>query len=93
MPKPICCECSLEMRIYHTGAKVVELYGDPEKPSPYKIWNGDEYQCPKCKDRVVVHFGNNPRNHFDTGFAKQIAYLKAQDETPVYWVPEKYIPE
>ena len=93
MPKPICCKCSLEMRTWTTGVRVVELYGNPEKPSPYKIWNGDSYKCPKCGSRVVVHFGDNPRQHFDAGFAKQIAYLREQDARPVYWVPERYIPE
>jgi hypothetical protein len=75
-----------------TGAQVVELYGGPDNPRPYRISNGDEYKCPKCGLRVVTNFGTGGGHmKHSPGFEERIAVLREQDDPPVYWTLERYI--
>src|SRR5262245_8459682 len=70
MPKPICVTCERFMRIVKNGYHIIE--GRPVKPgakpgphsdldwTPYKIWRGDLWACPKCLRGGVYGFGLAP---------------------------------
>jgi len=52
--RPICVPCRLEMRCVKNNRVVA----DPAAASgPSTYWLGDEYECPECRSRVVVGFG------------------------------------
>jgi len=51
--RPVCAECSVEMRCSKNG-RVVKSQGHGD----YGYFHGDEYTCPGCKHRVVVGFGH-----------------------------------
>jgi len=71
MPAPICVRCEIEMRTKTNGVPVLETYGEEKKP--YKLWNGDLWQCTKCLNMVIVGFAKEPMaNHFDEGFEKTL---------------------
>lgn len=50
--RPVCYECSIEMRCSKNGRIVKsQAHGD------LGYFRGDEYKCPSCAHRVIVGFG------------------------------------
>jgi len=63
MPKPICIKCKVEYRPFENGAYVAEMFNGN---NIYKIWMADIWQCPVCKNKIVVGFGQEPiAHHFE----------------------------
>lgn len=56
MPKPICCECGLEMKCTKIGVVVVFTAYDP--PDFYYTQNSDKYECATCGATVLSGFGD-----------------------------------
>lgn len=54
--RPVCSTCETEMRASTNGVGVV----DYSSFGPYKVWEADEYECPKCSIKVVVGFAEQP---------------------------------
>lgn len=49
--RPVCVNCSVEMRCHKNGQPVVSGNG---------LYHGDVYECPDCKFRVVSGFSSLP---------------------------------
>ena len=73
MPKIVCSECQVEFRPTTNGVKVIEYASF----GPYKIWEADEWECPKCLALVVTGFAQEPRaEHFEDGFDDLLSRFK-----------------
>lgn len=60
---PVCPTCQLGMKPETNGVMVIEVAYNP--PTPYKIWNADEWKCPKCYQRVIVGFSAKATEIFE----------------------------
>jgi predicted RNA-binding Zn-ribbon protein involved in translation (DUF1610 family) len=58
MPHPVCCKCNREFKPKKNGVMVQENID--EKGDPYKIWNADLFECPKCGVEIIYGYGINP---------------------------------
>ena len=59
------------MRPARNGVTVLDYAGF----GPYQTWEADEWECPTCKHRIVVGFGNAPSfHHNEDGFQGHIDY-------------------
>ncbi len=68
MPKLVCVQCELEYKIAVTGNYVIEMFCDP--PEPYKIFNGDRWECPGCGHQIIAGFALDPlAEHFQDKFS------------------------
>ena len=80
--KPICVPCQRFFRPKKNGVEFVEGMPKenrapagrkaPELWQPYKLWQGDEWECPDCRALIIVGTGRQPireRHHDDFEFA------------------------
>jgi hypothetical protein len=65
MPKPVCVKCSLFFKPKKNGVTWEE--GAPhrterggEEWGPYKLWEGDLWECRGCGVEIVVGHGSQP---------------------------------
>jgi DNA-directed RNA polymerase subunit RPC12/RpoP len=58
MPNPVCVKCGREFKIKKNGVMVLETTGPTG--DPYKIWNTDLWECPKCYFQILHGYGSNP---------------------------------
>jgi len=89
MPKPVCPACQCFYRPKQNGFSFVEGMPDgsahnirgkrsPESWRPYKLWNGDLWECPDCGAQVVVGCAPQPiAEHYQPTFAKSVAEFGA----------------
>lgn len=87
MPKPVCVACQRFYRPKTIGFGWIEgmprdnaLPGraEPDKWSPYKLWNSDLWECPDCGSEIIVGHGANPiSEHYLPEFADQVAVFEA----------------
>ena len=83
MPKPVCVPCHRFFRPKKNGTSIVEtapIAGnpapgntEPDKWAPYKLWDGDLWECQGCGAQIISGFGHVPmseRHHPD--FAEKI---------------------
>lgn len=73
MPKPACPKCLCFYRPKRNGFSFIEGMPrdkrEPEKWSPYKLWNGDLWECPDCGAQVVVGCPPKPvAEHYEPTF-------------------------
>lgn len=85
MPKPVCPACQCFYRPKTNGFSFVEgmpvgsaenIRGKrkPEAWKPYKLWNGDLWECPDCGAQVVVGCAPRPvAEHYQPGFTQAVA--------------------
>ena len=89
--KPICVRCQRFYRCIKNNFPFIEgmPIGDsdlalpgtatPYHWKPYKIWNGDKWQCPGCGSEIVVGCASEPiAEHYQTHFDRAMAALKPQ---------------
>jgi wobble nucleotide-excising tRNase len=85
VPKPMCKKCNIAFRRESTEVRVIETFLEDNRP--YKIWNADLFECPKCGTEIVADFANKPLAcHHDDNF-KQV--LEATLGLVHYWLYEK----
>lgn len=86
--KPICVRCQRFYRPKKNGFNFVEGMpkegspgrglDEPEKWKPYKLWQGDLWQCAGCGSQVVIGVGNAPlAEHFQPDFAAKVVSFGA----------------
>ena len=79
MPKAICVKCKIEYKPFKNGVYVAEMFRGNKI---YKIWHSDIWQCPICKNEIVLGFGQNPiAHHFGT---EKVEKLKDKIEAYAY---------
>jgi hypothetical protein len=55
--------CKAWMKVRKSGVLVLETLEDGV--TPYKIWNGDLFECPECGEQMVAGFASQPvSEHF-----------------------------
>lgn len=82
--KPICVPCRRFFRPSKTGRYFIEGMpatsehappgtSAPEKWKPYKLWSGDEWECPDCGSVIICGVGRSPiSEHFQDDFADKV---------------------
>ena len=62
MPKPICMNCKLFYRAHKNGVYITEMapIGKNGNWSPYKVWQGDLWECKGCGHQIISGFGREP---------------------------------
>jgi hypothetical protein len=82
--KPICVPCQRFFRVVRNGFAFIEampigpghpLPGvhQPEGWQPYKLWQGDRYECEGCHAVIVVGVGWQPlAEHYQPDFAERV---------------------
>ena len=82
--KPICVPCRRFYRPKKNGYPFIEGMpadnsrpqaglAEPEKWKPYKLWNGDLWECPDCHAEIIVGFARQPwAEHYQSDFAKKV---------------------
>ena len=81
--KPICVPCQRFFRPKKTGFWFIEgmpigneaLPGtaEPEKWTPYKVWQGDQFECEGCGATIVVGVARAPlAEHYQEHFGAAI---------------------
>jgi hypothetical protein len=51
----------------------------PERWRPYKLWNGDKWECEGCGAQIVVGVARQPiAEHYQPEFDKARAYFNPQ---------------
>jgi hypothetical protein len=86
--KPICVPCQRFFRPKKNGFYFLEgmpvnnaLPGkaDPDNWKPYKLWAGDQWECPSCEAQIVVGFGQRPiSEHYKEDFQKTVEQYGAE---------------
>lgn len=80
MPKLVCVPCQKQYIIVKTGNYVVDMFFDP--PEPYRIQNGDRWECPKCGHQIIAGFALSPlAEHFEDKFQELLEKALAIDGT------------
>lgn len=51
--RPVCVKCQVEMRCRESGVGCLDMANF----GPYKIWDSDFYECPKCGYQILTGFG------------------------------------
>ena len=73
--KPICISCKLFYRPEKNGYSFIEgapLDGD--QWGPYKLWQGDLWECRGCGNQIIVSVGREPiAEHYEESFADKVA--------------------
>lgn len=65
----VCVKCEKEMRRLKNGVIVEEHMDDGQ---PYKIWEADLWECPKCHHQCIFGFADRPvAQHFDAKYAEE----------------------
>lgn len=89
MPKPVCPACQCFYRPKTNGFAFIEGMPNGDKPdirgtrspgswSPYKLWNGDLWECPDCGAQVVLGCALSPvSEHYMPDFTEQVAAFGA----------------
>ena len=83
---PTCVACRIAYRPCKNGVVVLELAGS----RPYKLWNADMLECPKCGNAIISGFGGSPILDYELGFDEAIReaaeaenlYLEGERSTP-----------
>lgn len=86
--KPICVKCQRFYRPSHNGRWFVEgkprypraLPGtqEPQSWEPYKLWQGDEWRCEGCDNKIIVGVGWRPYSeHYKPGFMEAVVATNA----------------
>lgn len=86
--KPICVPCKRFFKCAKNGFYFIEGMptedgaapgnAAPEKWKPYKLWDGDRWECPGCGASIVVGTGRVPvAEHFQPDFEKTAKRLGA----------------
>ena len=81
--KPICVQCQRFYRPKKNDFPFVEGYPNPSdtKPGkadpagwhPYKLWNGDLWECPDCSHQIVVGCARvHESEHYMEDFADRV---------------------
>jgi len=71
MQKPVCLKCACYFRPHKNGVYYVEMkpkagrdpargQREPEGWTPYKVWQGDLWQCPECGHLMIHGSGRRP---------------------------------
>lgn len=67
----VCVICERSFRPKKVGITLIEMFDDP--PRPYRLWNADLLECPKCGHAIVAKFGDRPKaEHHQPGFARAL---------------------
>lgn len=88
--KPICVPCRRFYRPKKNGVYFLEgmpiendaMPGttEPEKWKPYKLWNGDKWECQGCGATIIVGCGGKPvAEHYQKHFEEYVEKLSARD--------------
>jgi len=82
MPKPACPKCQCFYRPKTNGFSFIEGMPlnnaargkrDPDNWKPYKLWNGDLWECPDCGSQVIVGCGYEPvSEHYKPEFTQAV---------------------
>jgi hypothetical protein len=87
MPKLVCVDCQTELSILKSGGYVIETFGNPEHPKPYKIWSADVWECPGCHKKIVAGFSNHPLGeHYEGDFPELLDRVLASPEAKAGYV-------
>lgn len=81
--KPVCVPCQRFFRPSRNGFPFIEGMpvgndvkpglAEPERWRPYKLWMGDQWQCPDCGATIVVGVGHQPIDeHYTDSFAESV---------------------
>ena len=69
----ILCGCGRFLSVKKNSVTVEELMDDG---TPYKLWDGDLWECPECGVEVIAGFGAIPlAEHWQPTYADQRARL------------------
>jgi len=83
MPKMVCVKCEVELKVEHSGTKVVELF--QRNTMPYKVWSADKWKCPKCGIEIIAGWGARPlMEHYEGDIQAYIEKLKMAGQEIVY---------
>jgi hypothetical protein len=81
--KPVCVPCQRFFRPKRNGFAFIEGMPvengaqpgqlEPEKWRPYKLWNGDRWECPDCGASIVVGVMGPPvAEHYQKDFVSLV---------------------
>ncbi len=86
--KPVCVKCQRFFRMKKSGDDFIEAMplgngipaGNlrPECWTPYKLWVGDQWECPDCHAQILSGFGQAPiSEHYQPRFKELVRELSA----------------
>lgn len=71
--RPVCVKCQVEMRCKESGVGCLDMANF----GPYKLWDSDLYECPKCGYQVLTGFGDHAiSEHYEIDFRRLVAAYK-----------------
>ncbi len=83
--KPICVPCKRFFRVKKNGYAFIEGMpkptphgakpgnAEPENWAPYKLWEGDRWECEGCGANIVVGVGRGPiAEHYQPTFSQAV---------------------
>ena len=69
----LCVACERWLHVVKNSVTVEEQLADG---SPYKLWDADLYECPRCGFQIISGFGRSPLvEHYQPTYAEQRARL------------------
>lgn len=86
--KPVCVRCQRFYRVKKNGYAFVEGMPleknarpglvDDRKWGPYKLWNGDLWECHGCGSQIVVGVvGDRLAEHYEPDFLQKVEAFEA----------------
>jgi len=90
MSRPVCVECSVEMRVLKNGVDYIESMVMNEETAPYKIIQCDMFECPICKHRILGGFAQKAyTKHYQDNFKNILERIKQNGKEYIDWVQER----
>lgn len=81
--KQVCVKCACFFRMIKAGYYFIEGMPavdraprgtvHPELWKPYKVWVGDQWECPECHTQILSGFGQGPiAEHYQDDFTEKV---------------------
>ncbi len=84
MPAPVCVSC-LKFMKPRTNGIIVEERMPTHRPDPtqtdwgpYKLWEADLWQCPRCKQQIIMGWGRQAfAEHHEDDYSDKVNKIEA----------------
>ena len=83
MPKLVCVPCQRQYKVVKNGNYVIGMFSIlPQPYQPYRIQNGDRWECPHCGHQIIAGFAVvSVAEHFEDKFQELLEKALAIEDT------------